>query len=156
MSENIPQLPQFESEPNDGVNVNYPIALQHVDRNGNTQPTQADFRYRSSDPYAVELLFMNGDEPAPWMFARQLLLEGVYEPSSTQGDVAVWPCLDEHGRAVVVIDLYSPDTQTNYTVMAPTREVMLFLDKTTECVPEGHESLIYDNTELSIAEIVNH
>ena len=43
-----------------------------------------------------------------WTFGRELLSDGLYEPSG-DGDVHVWPCLDSDGRAVVIIELCSPD-----------------------------------------------
>ena len=36
-----------------------------------------------------------------WTFARELLLDGQYEPTG-DGDVHVWPCLSPRGDAVVI------------------------------------------------------
>ncbi len=83
------------------------LSLEFVDTEGLSTPIDAEFEYNPTDPYAVSILFT--DEPAPvrWTFARELLIEGFYEPTG-DGDVHVWPCLNTEGAAVVILELSSP------------------------------------------------
>ena len=75
------------------------MRLEFVDTEGLSTPLDAEFEYDPADPFAVSILFT--DEPAPvrWTFARELLIEGFYEPTG-DGDVHVWPCLNTEGAAV--------------------------------------------------------
>ena len=56
---------------------------------------------------AATTVFMTGTNTVRWTFGRELLCEGLYEPSG-DGDVHVWPCLDSDGRAVVIIEPAPP------------------------------------------------
>ena len=59
-----------------------------------------------------------------WTFARELLAEGLYDPSG-DGDVQVWPCLSHTGEAVVIIELCSPDGTA--MLQTPSRAVQAFV-----------------------------
>ena len=72
-----------------------------------------------------------------WTFARDLLLDGLYEPTG-DGDVHVWPCLDSDGHAVVIIELCSPDGEA--LVQMRTGELSAFNERVTKAVPAGEES----------------
>ena len=61
-----------------------------------------------------------------WTFGRDLLCEGLYEPSG-DGDVHVWPCLDSDGHAVVIIELCSPDGEA--LVQAKTGDLSVFVER---------------------------
>ena len=75
------------------------------------------------------------------MFARDLLAEGLYEPTG-DGDVHVWPCLDARGRAVTIIELSSPDGEA--LMQARSDEVCEFLARTEALVPTGSEGGLMD------------
>jgi hypothetical protein len=79
-----------------------------VSEAGPNQPIPAQLRYVASDPYAVALLLGDPARPTEWIFARELLQEGLSEPSG-DGDVRVWPFPGESGKAVLLIELVSPD-----------------------------------------------
>jgi len=65
-------------------------------------------RYDTADPYAVHATFQVAlDQQISWVFARELLAQGMAEPSG-DGDVRIWPTTAE-GREVVCIVLRSPD-----------------------------------------------
>jgi hypothetical protein len=104
-------------------------------------PLDAEFEYDPADPFAVSILFT--DEPAPvrWTFARDLLIEGYYEPTG-DGDVHVWPCLDARGRAVTIIELSSPDGEA--LMQARSDDVTEFLRRTESLVPSGSETNLID------------
>ncbi|MEU6682647.1 SsgA family sporulation/cell division regulator [Streptomyces sp. NPDC046832] len=92
--------------------------------------------YLSDDPYAVHVTFhIDSRHPVHWMFARELLVEGVFRPCG-QGDVRVWPTKTE-GRGVVLMALSSPDGDA--LLEAPAAAVSAWLERTLRVVPPGTE-----------------
>ena len=73
-----------------------------------TEHLDGEFAYDPADPYAVTMKLEARCGSVTWTFARDLLAEGVYEPTG-DGDVQVWPCLSNTGEAVVIVELCSPD-----------------------------------------------
>src|ERR1044072_6700001 len=60
-------------------------------------PPPAGLRYDPADPYAVHATFHTGaEETVEWVFARDLLAEGLHRPTGT-GDVRGWPARS-HGQ----------------------------------------------------------
>ncbi|RZI90636.1 MAG: SsgA family sporulation/cell division regulator, partial [Microbacterium sp.] len=80
----------------------------------------ADFSYNPADPWAVAMTLSTVTGPVTWTFARDLLIEGQYEPTG-DGDVHVWPCLSPCGEAVVIVELDSPAGET--LLQFPTRAI---------------------------------
>ena len=101
----------------------------------------AEFVYDAGDPCAVTLVLQTLSGPVHWTFARELLVDGQYEPSG-DGDVHVWPCLDSSGRAVVIIELCSPDGEA--LVQAKTGDLRSFVDRMNAAVALGTESELID------------
>jgi hypothetical protein len=111
------------------------LSLQVLD---GADPVTGTFRYAPSDPWAVSATFASPTAGSvTWTFARELLIQGQYEPVG-DGDVHVWPCLSAEATAVVVIEL-DPD-QHSVLLEAPAREMHAFIDATLACVPLGRES----------------
>lgn len=121
--------------------VSQAVSLDLIDATGAATPISAELHYDPSDPYAVTTVFMTGHSAVRWTFGRELLAEGLYEPSG-DGDVHVWPCLDSDGHAVVIIELCSPDGEA--LVQAKTGDLRAFVDKITKVVPLGAESVHVD------------
>jgi len=117
------------------------MRLEFVDTEGLSTPLGAAFEYDPVDPYAVSVLF--NDEPAPvrWTFARDLLIEGFYEPTG-DGDVHVWPCLNTTGAAVVILELSSPSGEV--LVQVESRSVATFIHQMVAMVPQGTEESLVD------------
>jgi hypothetical protein len=111
------------------------VALRAVD--GTTIPVHADLAYDPRDPFAVTVTFHPDDVPVTWTFARCLISDGLVEPSG-DGDVHVWPCLDEEGRAIVTVELCSPHGDA--LVEMPAADVTCFADRMHTVVAEGCES----------------
>jgi hypothetical protein len=112
-----------------------------VPRHGRVELT-ATFSYRCDDPYAIRVAFDTGaDEPVQWMFARDLLADGLYHHAG-DGDVRFWPTTSLHPD-VLNVSLSSPDGQALF--QAPLAEVTSFLLRTFEAVPPGQEG---DNVDL--------
>lgn len=94
-----------------------------------------------ADPFAVSLRMSYGEQQVEWTFGRDLLANGLYEPTG-DGDVHVWPCLSPQGAAVVIIELSSPNGEI--LLQAPSRTVTLFLDEVQEASPAGTEAMDID------------
>lgn len=107
----------------------------------------AEFNYNPADPWAVTMTLSTVAGPVEWTFARDLLIEGQYEPTG-DGDVHVWPCLSACGEAVVIVELDSPSGES--LLQFPTRAVQDFVFASLETVPQGGESVDVDSwlTEL--------
>jgi len=123
------------------------MQTEFIDLEGVSTPVAAEFSYDAADPFAVSIFFKVEPADVRWTFARDLLIEGFYEPTG-DGDIHVWPCLSADGGAVVIVELDSPSggamVQINSRDMAPFIEQMLAL------VPLETESDLLDfDAELS-------
>ncbi|MFF3468339.1 SsgA family sporulation/cell division regulator [Streptomyces sp. NPDC002619] len=108
--------------------------------------------YESADPYAVHALFLLDDhEPVEWVFARELLAQGLHRPTGP-GDVHVWP-LRGRDQYELCIALASP--AGNALLIAPAREVASFLQRTDALVPPGTEAAHLD-LDTQLARILAH
>lgn len=117
------------------------IELEFVDPQGESTALEADLVFDPADPFAVTMVFRTGVQEVRWTFGRELLVEGLYEPTG-DGDVHVWPCLSSNGSAVVIVELCSPDGEL--LVQAGSRQVNTFVGKMLAAVPDGHESAFVD------------
>ena len=102
----------------------------------------AEFRFDAADPWAVTMILSTVAGPVDWTFARDLLVEGQYEPTG-DGDVHVWPCLSPSGEAVVIVELDSPSGET--LLQFPTRAIQNFVYAALETVPLGAEEVDVDD-----------
>jgi hypothetical protein len=112
------------------LRVNLILSPQH------SVPVPARFSYLADDPYAVHVTFHLGqDTPVTWVFARELLVEGVFRACG-QGDVRIWPTrLD--GRNAICLALSSPAGDA--LLEAPAGPVAAWLERTLRRVPPGRE-----------------
>jgi hypothetical protein len=121
------------------------LRLQTLDAWGRTVDVPATFEYDAGDPWAVRVVFPGGRGDAAaavcWMVGRELLLQGLTEPAG-EGDVRLFPSVDEDGRAAVVMELCSPDGRL--VLQLPTLELHRFLSRTLTVVPRGAESIDLD------------
>lgn len=101
----------------------------------------AEFRFDAADPWAVTMILATIAGPVDWTFARDLLVDGQYEPTG-DGDVHVWPCLSPSGEAVVIVELDSPSGET--LLQFPTRAIQDFVSSALETVPQGAEEVDVD------------
>jgi hypothetical protein len=104
-------------------------------------PLEVELHYDPRSPYAVTAWFFSDQEPVGWTFGRDLLRQGLVEPVGS-GDVHVRPDLDEHGKAVVRLELHAPDGVA--VVVAPALEVHRFVMGTVAAVRPGTESRLLD------------
>ncbi|MGH3470542.1 MAG: SsgA family sporulation/cell division regulator [Nocardioidaceae bacterium] len=112
------------------------LTLELIDASGTATPLEAELRYETTDPYAVSAVFRTGESTVRWVFGRDLLMAGIFDPTG-DGDVHVWPCLDARGHAVTIIELSSPDGEA--LMQARSDDVSEFLRSTEKLVPIGDE-----------------
>lgn len=121
--------------------ITEPVSMEFVDAEGSSTPLEAEFEFSPADPYAVSILFKGDPVPVRWTFARDLLIDGFYEPTG-DGDVHVWPCLSSDGRAVVILELVSPSGEV--LIQVGSRELSAFIHRMVASVPQGGESTLLD------------
>ncbi|WP_460828544.1 SsgA family sporulation/cell division regulator [Nocardioides hungaricus] len=125
--------------------VSADLLLQVLDARGRTVDLPAEFGYDPADPWAVWITFRGASghstEPVRWAVGRDLLLHGMTEPAG-EGDVLLFPSVDENGRAAVVMELCSPDGRL--VTQLRTSDLNDFLVKTLTAVPLGTETIDLD------------
>ena len=126
------------------------LELRLVVPGGPSLPVLANLRYETADPWAVRVAFQTGGEGdgiVEWMFARQLLTDGVAQACG-EGDVQVWPSIHD-GERVVNLAMASPSGAARFEI---DRDALVeFLQQTYLAVPTGHESESVDlDAELAL------
>src|ERR1700712_2440226 len=121
--------------------VNTDLVVDLVVPGGPSLPVTSQFRYSTSDPYAVTLRFLvEGDQWVTWIFARELLEHGITAPVG-EGDVQIWPG-DRDGARCVFLHTRSPHGAA--TFMLPLTLVVEFLLNSYSVVPSGTEADFLD------------
>ena len=126
------------------------LELRLVVPGGPSLPVLANLRYETADPWAVRVAFQTGGEGdgiVEWMFARQLLTDGVAKTVG-EGDIRVWPSVigREH---FVNLAMASPSGSALFEI---DRDGLVeFLQQTYVAVPTGSESEVVDlDAELAL------
>ncbi|MGB0099123.1 MAG: SsgA family sporulation/cell division regulator, partial [Nocardioides sp.] len=131
-------------QPTSGVH-SQDIVLQILDTRGRTVELPTEFGYDPADPWAVHITFWGGSghssEPVRWAVGRDLLRQGATEPAG-DGDVRLFPSIDDIGRAAVIMELCSPAGRL--VTQLPTSDLVEFLDRSFEMVPVGAETVDLD------------
>jgi hypothetical protein len=122
------------------MDVEAAVQLRLVVADADAVPLPVNLRYSATDPYAVRAVFSGDGMEVEWVFARDLLRQGLSNPTG-DGDVHVWPSWGT-GRELLMISLTSPDGQA--VLEASADDVRSFLDRTTAVVPDGQESDFLD------------
>lgn len=100
-------------------------------------PVRATLRYTTDDQFAVHLtLHPTGVDPINWLFARDLLADGLRRPTG-DGDVHVRRRFSPRGS--VFITLSSPEGCVTFE--ANRSIITQFLRRTFQTVPRGHEKV---------------
>lgn len=116
--------------------VDAEVELRLVVPEAGKVPVSVDLGYGVHDPFAVTAAFRGDGGTIEWVFARDLLREGLRRPTG-EGDVHVWPG-EVDGQPVVLVSLSSPDGHA--VLEADAEDVRAFLDRTHALVPPGAES----------------
>jgi hypothetical protein len=126
---------------NTGATVRQTVTLELIDATGAASPLETEFSYDPSDPFAVTATFLTVAGQVRWTFGRDLLIGGLHEPTG-DGDVHVWPCLDNEAHSVVIIELCSPDGEA--LVQARSADMTSFVERMTAAVAPGAEAAQLD------------
>ena len=118
------------------------LTLQILDAWGRSVDLPSTFGYDAADPWAVWITFRGPRDTVRWAVGRDLLLQGLTDPAG-EGDVQLWPSIDEAGRAAVVMELCSPDGRL--VTQLRTHDLYRFLTRTLALVPVGAESIDLDD-----------
>lgn len=135
------------------------LELRLVVPGGPSLPVLADLRYSANDPWAVRVAFQvgrsqpegDGDGVVEWMFARQLLTEGV-AGTVGDGDVRVWPSMSG-GERVINLAMASPSGSALFEMDRD--ELVEFLQQTYLAVPTGSEEDLVD-LDAELALLLDH
>ena len=135
---------------NISATVSAELGLRLVAAEQTIVPLVASLYYSAGDPYAIRMAFHVGaDEPVEWIFARELLADGMTTPAG-DGDVQIWPSSPAAGPdgeiggplTVLNIKLSSPFGEAHFE--APAEAIITFLDRTYSIVRMGQESGVID------------
>lgn len=121
--------------------LSHDVDLSCVDPWGRNVEVATTLGYRQDDPYAVTVTFHSQGVDVEWIVSRSLLLQGLAAPAG-EGDVKVYPSIDDHARAVAVLDFSSPDGRL--IAQANTHDLQTFLARTFTMVPVGSEGQFLD------------
>ncbi len=132
------------------ASVRTSLELRLVVPGGACLPVVADLTYVADDPWAVTVCFQTGaegDGQVEWMFARQLLTDGI-AGTVGEGDVRVWPAMSD-GERVVNVAMASPSGSALFEIDRD--DVVEFLQQTYLVVPTGSEEDLVDlDAELAL------
>jgi hypothetical protein len=111
-------------------------------------PTTLSFT--TEDPHAVTAQFRSNDPAVTWVFARELLRDGMRDCVGL-GDIMIRPGHPSRG-AKTVITLRSPEGEA--TIEAPRDRIAEFVDAIYRLVPDEVESVFMD-IDAAIAELLD-
>ena len=117
------------------------ITVECMDERGIRHEIDTVLGYRRNDPFAVSMTFVTGEGNVVWTLSRDLLMRGVHCPAG-DGDVRVSPAISRTGRAMVNIELTSPDG--HLAVLARSTDINDFLRCAAVVVSPGSESEHFD------------
>jgi Streptomyces sporulation and cell division protein, SsgA len=140
---------EFKTNIRHGAAIKQLVTLELIDAAGGATPLDTELAYDPRDPFAVSATFNTIAGDVRWTFGRDLLIGGLYEPTG-DGDVHVWPCLDNEGEPVVIIELCSPDGEA--LVQVSTADITAFVERMTAAVAPGAEA-DYMDVDAAIAAI---
>ena len=126
------------------------ITVECMDDRGIRHEIDTVLSYAAADPFAVAMTFVTSDGDLVWTFARELLIRGTEAPVG-DGDVHVSPALGLSGRAMVSIELSSPDG--HLVLLARAADVLDFISRTVAVVSPGTESDAFD-ADLLISQLL--
>ncbi|MBC2933572.1 SsgA family sporulation/cell division regulator [Nocardioides sp. zg-1228] len=126
------------------------ITVECIDDRGIRHEIDTVLSYAGSDPFAVAMTFVTSDGNLVWTFGRDLLIRGAESPAG-DGDVHVSPASSLSGRAMVSIELSSPDG--HLVLLARASDVLDFLARTIAVIAPGAESDSFD-ADLLISQLL--
>jgi hypothetical protein len=111
-------------------------------------PVTTRWTYETYEPYAVTVAFATDrGRWVEWVFARDLLIEGLAEPAG-QGDLRIRP--DDEDPDLLMLEIHAPSGSAVFSLDREDTED--FLARTLDLVPRGAESAHFD-VERLLAEL---
>jgi sporulation and cell division protein SsgA len=130
--------------------ISSPAVFELIAPDAPVVPVNVELTYNSRDPYAVQATFRTGSTTAvEWVFARDLLHEGLIGPAGT-GDVRVQPAPLHPGQ--VQLELSSPSGYAVFMTCAQT--LGDFLQHTYRTVPPETEYSWLD-FDVALSDLLN-
>lgn len=102
-------------------------------------PVSTRWTYDTEEPYAMTVAFATErGRWVEWVFARDLLIEGLTEPSG-EGDLRIGPDPDPE---LLMLEIHAPSGSAAFTL--DREDTADFLASTLDLVPAGSESAHFD------------
>jgi Streptomyces sporulation and cell division protein, SsgA len=130
--------------------VSHDMQMQVVLDDGNRVALSATLHYDAHDPFAVSATFRTGEGDITWVFARDLLRDGLYDMAG-EGDIVIRPGHPSRGP-VVSITLSSPSGAAR--IEGSRTALAAFVEEIYDVVPEGSE-WVYLDMETTIGELLS-
>lgn len=126
-----------------------PAVFELISPDAPVVPVKVDLSYSSRDPYAVQASFRTGATAVEWVFARDLLYEGLHAEAGS-GDVRVQPVSLNPSK--VQVELSSPSGHAVFTTCA--HGLHDFLRRTYDAVPTDTEYSWLD-FDMALSDLLN-
>ncbi len=115
--------------------VSFELQMKVVLDDDNRVSVPVTLAYEARDPYAVSATFRTGDGDITWVFARDLLRDGLAN-SVGEGDIKIRPAHPSRGP-IVLFTLSSPSGAAK--LEGNRHELRKFVQRIFDVVPEGYE-----------------
>lgn len=116
--------------------ISHQLEMELIGDTSETTSFTTDWSYTTARPLEVAATFPAQPEPVTWTFSRDLLADGLREPTG-HGDIVVWPEHAGDSEPVVRIWLRTPDGDAE--LRAAIADMDRFLAATWQIVPAGAE-----------------
>mgnify|MGYP003702662037 FL=1 len=120
--------------------VIHEMQMQVVVDTGGRVSLPAVLSYTPADPHAVTATFKTGEGEITWVFARELLRDGMRDIAGN-GDIIIRPGHPDRG-AQVILTLNSPSGSA--VIEGSRHQIAAFMSEVYEMVPEGAEWVYLD------------
>lgn len=120
--------------------VSHDLQMQVVVEEDHRVALSATLEYSAVDPFAMSVTFHTGDGNVTWVFARDLMRDGLIGPSG-EGDIQFRPAHPSRGP-IINITLSSPSGVAH--IEAARAELAAFVSEIYSAVPDGSEWMYLD------------
>jgi len=122
--------------------ISHQLQMEIIGETSETTTFTAEWSYTTSRPLEVTATFPAQPESVTWTFSRDMLADGLREPSG-HGDIVVWPEHADDTEPMVRIWLRTPGGDAE--LRAAIADMNRFLTATWQIIPAGAE---YDHLDV--------